>query len=59
LEAEVKMSKMMERWPGKSLSSEIFGTRKIVYRLTGPQFFGPTNFTGPKLGAQGGTPDNL
>ncbi len=50
---------MMERRPGKFLFLEIFGTRKIVDKLTGLQFFGPTNFTGPKLGAQRGTPDDL
>jgi hypothetical protein len=59
LEAEVRMDEMMEGRPGKSLFSEIFGTRKIGYRLTGLQFFEPANFTGPKLGVQGGTPDDL
>jgi hypothetical protein len=41
LEAEVRMDKMMEGRPGKSLFSGIFGTRKIVERLTGPRFLDP------------------
>jgi hypothetical protein len=39
LEAAVRMDKMMEGRPEKSLFLGIFGTRKIVDRLTGLQFF--------------------